>query len=95
MVRTKFWDILAPKAGSALCGTSILLEYPSRRNELSLFVLPKALGTFIDPTPTESNIATEVIAFSLSFAVLIAYARLQPSKLRGLVGKGLSYMVKH
>ena len=75
--------------------TSILLEYPSRRNELSLFVLPKALGTFIDPNPTESNIATEVIAFSLSFAVLIAYARLQPSKLRGLVGKGLSYMVKH
>ena len=91
----KFWDILAPKAGSALCGTSILLEYPSRRNELSLFVLPKALWTFIDPTTTESNIATEVIAFSLSFAVLIAYARLQPSKLRGLVGKGLSYMVKH
>lgn len=90
----RFWDIWALKLGSALSGTSILLEYPHRRDELSMFVAPKALGTFVDPEPTNKNIKLEILAFSISFAVLIAYAKLNPTKLRGILGKGLSFMVK-
>ncbi|RCK67086.1 hypothetical protein Cantr_03010 [Candida viswanathii] len=90
----RFWDVWALKAGSALSGISIMLEYPDRRDELSMYVAPKALGTFVDPEPTDKNIKMEILAFSLSFAVLIAYAKLNPAKLRGLLGKGLSFMVK-
>ena len=90
----RFWDIWALKLGSALSGTSILLEYPHRRDELSMFVAPKALGTFVDPEPTNKNIKLEILAFSISFGVLIAYAKLSPTKLRGILGKGLSFMVK-
>lgn len=90
----RFWDVWALKVGSALSGTSILLEYPNRRDELSMFVTPKALATFVDPEPTKRNIKLEILAFSVSFAVLIAYAKLSPTKLRGILGKGLSFMVK-
>ncbi|CAI5756477.1 unnamed protein product [Candida verbasci] len=94
MFNQKFWDLLAPYFGSIACGFSVLIEKSNRRNELSLFLAPKALGTFVDSTPSDRNLNIEIIAFSLSFATLIAYARSNPTKLRGLVGKGLSYMIQ-
>ncbi|KAI5964689.1 uncharacterized protein KGF55_001758 [Candida pseudojiufengensis] len=90
----KYWDIIAPKIGSAFAGLSILFENPQRRNDVLLFVIPKALGTFIDLKPTPINKLLEIFGFSLSFAVLVAFARSNPHRLRGLVGRGLSYMVK-
>ncbi|KAI5951852.1 hypothetical protein KGF54_004927 [Candida jiufengensis] len=90
----KFWDIFSAKIGAAFAGFGILFEYPQRRNDLLIFVTPKALGTFFNMEPTTLNKTLEVIGFSLSFATLVAFARSNPKRLRGLVGKGLSYMVK-
>lgn len=90
----KFWDILSIKIGSALAGLSVLFESAKRRDDLMLFVTPKALGTFFEATDSVKRRKLETIAFSLSFAILVAFARLSPTKLRGVVGKGLSYMIK-
>ncbi|KAI5968870.1 hypothetical protein CANMA_002044 [Candida margitis] len=90
----RFWDILSIKAGSALAGLSVLFESAKRRDDLMLFVTPKALGTFFDATDSLERRKLETLAFSLSFAVLVAFARSSPTRLRGVVGKGLCYMVK-
>ncbi|EGW33371.1 uncharacterized protein SPAPADRAFT_137802 [Spathaspora passalidarum NRRL Y-27907] len=91
----RFWDLAAIKLSNLLSGLSILVESHHRRKELSMFVIPKALGTFVDPTVNDFNIKIEIVAFSLSFATLIAFARTNPSRLRGLVGRALSYAIKN
>ncbi|KAI5960499.1 hypothetical protein KGF57_001895 [Candida theae] len=90
----KFWDILGIRVGSALAGLSVLFESAKRRNDLMLFITPKALGTFFEATDNDERRKWETIAFSVSFAVLVAFARSSPKRLRGVVGQGLSYMVK-
>ncbi|KAG5417331.1 hypothetical protein I9W82_004964 [Candida metapsilosis] len=87
-------DVKGPiKVGSALAGLSVLFESAKRRNDLMMFVTPKALGTFFEASNTEARRKWETVAFSVSFAVLVAFARSSPARLRGVVGKGLSYMV--
>ncbi|KAK6465318.1 hypothetical protein DFJ63DRAFT_17526 [Scheffersomyces coipomensis] len=89
-VPQRTWDLLAPKVGAFLSGFSCFVESPGRRKELSLFVAPKALGTFISPKVTERNLMIETLAFSMSFAVLVAFAKHRPGRVRGLVGSALS-----
>ncbi|CAD1808892.1 putative integral membrane protein [Candida parapsilosis] len=89
----KYWDILGIKIGSALAGLSVLFESAKKRQDLMLFVTPKALGTFFDAADSTKRRQLETAAFSFSFAILVAFARSSPARLRGVVGKGLSYMV--
>jgi len=84
---------LGIKIGSALAGLSVLFESAKKRQDLMLFVTPKALGTFFDAADSTKRRQLETAAFSFSFAILVAFARLSPARLRGVVGKGLSYMV--
>ncbi|KAK6204830.1 uncharacterized protein RJT21DRAFT_4242 [Scheffersomyces amazonensis] len=83
------WDLLAPKVGGLLSGFSCFLEAPSRIKELSLFVAPRALGTFVSPEINDKNLFYESLAFSISFAILVAFAKEKPGRVRGLVGRAL------
>ncbi|KAK6457109.1 uncharacterized protein RJT20DRAFT_37275 [Scheffersomyces xylosifermentans] len=89
------WDSISPKIGALASGFSCFLETPSRRKELSLFVAPKAMGTFVSPEPTKTNLQLETIAFSVSFATLVSFAKSDSSKVRGLVGKALGAIFKN
>lgn len=45
-IKPQAWDSgLSVGLGCALCGTSIILEKPSRRQEIAFFVAPRALAT--------------------------------------------------
>ncbi|KAI3405736.2 hypothetical protein KGF56_001343 [Candida oxycetoniae] len=90
----KFWDLLGPRIGAALAGMGIWFETGKRTSDLLMILAPKALGTFFDSTPTMKNLRFESLAFSLSFATLVVYARSNPKRLRGLIGRGFSYMIK-
>ncbi|KAK6201368.1 uncharacterized protein RJT21DRAFT_120422 [Scheffersomyces amazonensis] len=87
--RTRFDDTIGPSAGAFLCGFSSLLETAQRRKELALFVAPRALGTFVPSTPSAINLKLESLVFSVSLAILVAYSRNSPAKVRGIFGKGL------
>lgn len=84
------WDkTIAPTAGAILCGFSSFIETAQRRKELALFVFPRAIGTLVPAASSERNLLIERLVFSLSMAVLVAYSKRSPSKVRGLFGKGL------
>ncbi|CUM67868.1 uncharacterized protein PRCAT00005577001 [Priceomyces carsonii] len=84
------WDItVGPAAGSVLCGFSSFIESAQRRKELALFVAPRALGTIVPSEASERNLNIETFAFALSLAILVAYSRRDPRKVRGIFGRGL------
>ncbi|KAK6465522.1 hypothetical protein DFJ63DRAFT_310611 [Scheffersomyces coipomensis] len=87
--RTDFDITIGPSAGAFLCGFSSLIETAQRRKELALFVAPRALGTFVPTEASKINLKIESLVFSVSLAVLVAYSRSDPSKVRGIFGKGL------
>lgn len=92
--RTRWDDTIAPAAGAMGCGFSCFIENAQRRKELSLFVAPRALGTLVPSEPTKFNLRIERIAFALSFMILSSYAKQDPSKVRGIMGKGLESIFK-
>lgn len=87
--KTRWDDTVGPLVGSLLCGLSSLVDSPSRRKELALFVAPRALGTVVSAEPTRKNLRIESLVFSISMAVLVAYLKSDPKKVRGIFGKGL------
>lgn len=87
--KTRWDDTVGPLLGSLLCGLSSLVDSASRRKELALFVAPRALGTIVSAEPTPKNLRVESVVFSLSMAVLVAYLKSDPKKVRGIFGKGL------
>ncbi|ABN66343.2 predicted protein [Scheffersomyces stipitis CBS 6054] len=94
-VSNDFWECASPNLGSMACGFSIFVESPHRRKELSLYVAPKAIGTFLSAEPTERNLRLETLAFSLSFGLLVAYARADVNRVRGLVGGALGAIFRN
>ncbi|CAK9435424.1 uncharacterized protein LODBEIA_P01510 [Lodderomyces beijingensis] len=90
----RFWDVMGPKIGAAVASFGIAFESAIRRSDLLTVIAPKALGTLLDSTPSEKNLWMETIVFSVSFAILVAYARSNPARLRGLIGKGFGYLIK-
>lgn len=46
--QTRLDDTLAPLLGSMMCGLSVLIETPHRRGEMTLFVIPRAIYSFVD-----------------------------------------------
>ena len=84
------WDnTVVPFGGAASCGFSCFIENAQRRKELSLFVAPRALGTLVSSEPTKFNLLLEQLAFAASFLVLALYGYREPSRVRGIMGKGV------
>ncbi|KAI8981671.1 hypothetical protein BDF20DRAFT_862618 [Mycotypha africana] len=93
-------DSVAPLIGSMLCGLSLLIESKHRRGEMVLYVVPRALFSFMErmlPQRMKTGFMAEVIeniVFSASVRVLLAAmyhdtAMVRPS-IRGL----LSWILK-
>ena len=58
LITPMMWDSgLCVKAGCIMCGWSILIETPKRRQEFSLFVAPRALATLL-PRKYPSKVST-------------------------------------
>lgn len=88
------WDkTIAPTAGAVMCGFSSFVESAQRRKELALFVFPRAIGTLVPTEATPKNLLLERLVFSLSMAVLVAFCKRSPSKVRGIFGKGLRAVI--
>lgn len=79
--------------GCLLCGWSVLVENPSRRRELGLFVAPRAMATIMPRTYSLKNQWKETLAFSLSTAVVFTAVTEKPNRVRGLLGKILQVVL--
>ncbi|MCJ1432896.1 hypothetical protein MMC27_002254 [Xylographa pallens] len=73
--------------GCMMCGWSILLEARKRRQEIAFFVAPRAVATFLPRRYESKYLWREQLAFSLSTAILFAYAQKNPTKIRGVLGQ--------
>lgn len=87
--KTRFDNTVAPAFGAFLCGFSSFVENAKRRKELALFVAPKALGTLVSSNDSEFHLKVETLAFSVSMAILVAFCKSDPSKVRGIFGLGI------
>jgi hypothetical protein len=92
---TRWDDTFAPAAGAMGCGFGCFVENEQRRKELSLFVAPRALGTLVSSEPTKRNLLIERLVFSLSFMTLVAVAKQDHKKVRGIMGKGLGQILRN
>ena len=88
IVSRQFWDSgMCIRVACALCGASILIEKPSRRGELSLFVAPRALATFLPRMCDERYIWVEKLVLSVSISVLISMNDAKAQPIRGVFGR--------
>ncbi|RPB28028.1 hypothetical protein L211DRAFT_855676 [Terfezia boudieri ATCC MYA-4762] len=89
-----FWDNgLIVKMGCTLCGWSVLIESPARRAEMSAFVAPKALGVVLPRKYSRKHQWREVLAFALSFAVVMTAFHANKARVRGVTGRVLGRIV--
>jgi len=85
-------------AGSLLCGSSIWIENGRRRGEMALYVLPRAIRSFLPYKWMRSgNLGIkliECIVFIVSLASLLTAAMHRPDSLRGLSRWTLAFVMK-
>ncbi|KAI0020400.1 hypothetical protein F4780DRAFT_370868 [Xylariomycetidae sp. FL0641] len=81
-------------AGCALCGWSILIENPSRRKDMALFVAPRALATLLPRRYPEEKEWRENLVFAFSTAVVFTCVRENPRRVRGVLGNVLRSVLK-
>ncbi|EED15500.1 integral membrane protein [Talaromyces stipitatus ATCC 10500] len=90
-VTPMMWDSgLCVGAGCFMCGWSILVETAPRRQEIALFVAPRAAATILPRRYERKYLMREQIAFALSAAVLLTCAQERPDVIRGVFGRLLS-----
>jgi hypothetical protein len=75
--------------GCALCGWSILLENESRRQDIGLFVAPRALATLLPRRYLWEHQWRETLAFAMSTAVVFTCVGERPERVRGVLGRVL------
>ena len=78
-----------------LCGWSVLLEAPKKRQELAMFVAPRALATQLPREYDARHFWKERMAFSLSTAVLFVMAQEDHSTIRGMLGRLLNGVLSY
>ncbi|KAJ5253021.1 hypothetical protein N7489_003431 [Penicillium chrysogenum] len=79
-VTPMMWDSgLCVGAGCLMCGWSILAEKTRKRQELALFVAPRAAATVLPRLYDKKYQYRERIAFAVSAAILITCLRERPS----------------
>ena len=87
-VTPQMWDSgLCVGTGCVLCGWSILIEAERRREELALFVMPRALGTLLPREYDAKGFWKERAAFAVSTAVLFTLAHEDKGMVRGVLGR--------
>ena len=80
--------------GCLLCGWSILVETVSRRKDMSLFVAPRALGTVVPRQYSTEKQWRETLIFAASTAVVLTCVSENPKRVRGVLGRVLSMVMK-
>lgn len=78
--------------GCVLSGWSVLLETPSRRQDLALFVAPRAVATLLPRRYAKDKEWLERVVFAASAAVVVTCVQEDRRRVRGVVG-GLLEMV--
>ena len=74
-------------SGCALCGWSILLEKEGRRQDIGLFVAPRALATLLPRRYAWEKQWRETMTFAVSTAVVFTCVGERPERVRGVLGK--------
>lgn len=80
--------------GCALCGWSVLIENPAKREELGLFVAPRALATLFPRRYPMEHQWRETLAFAASTAVVFTCVHEKPARVRGVLGKLLHRVLR-
>ncbi|KAJ6014102.1 hypothetical protein N7540_008693 [Penicillium herquei] len=81
------WDSgLCVGAGCLMCGWSVLVEKTRKRQELALFVAPRAAATVLPRLYDKKYQYRERIAFSISAAIIFTCLRENPRMIRGVFG---------
>lgn len=87
-ITPQMWDSgLCVGTGCVLCGWSILLENERRREELALFVLPRALGTLLPREYDARVFWKERVVFAVSIAVVFVAVEEDRGCVRGVLGR--------
>ncbi|RDH31719.1 integral membrane protein [Aspergillus welwitschiae] len=88
IVTPMMWDSgLCVGAGCLMCGWSILVENARKRQEISLFVTPRAAATVLPRYYEKQYQHRERIAFSISAAILLTCLQERPDMVRGVFGR--------
>ncbi|KAJ5569434.1 uncharacterized protein N7459_008864 [Penicillium hispanicum] len=88
MVTPMMWDSgLCVGAGCLMCGWSVLVEKARKRQELALFVAPRAAATVLPRLYDQKYQYRERIAFAVSAAILLTSIRENPRMVRGVFGR--------
>jgi hypothetical protein len=95
-VSPQMWDSgLCVLAGCLACGWSILLEKPSRRQDIAFFVAPRALATLMPRVYDKKYQRREQVVFALSVAVVLNTVKSgSNSAVRGVFGRILRGVMK-
>ena len=89
------WDSgLCIGIGCVLCGWSILLEAERRREELALFVMPRALGTLLPRVYDAREFWKERVVFAFSIAVVFTAVEEDSGMVRGVLGRLLCKILR-
>ncbi|KAL8820860.1 MAG: hypothetical protein Q9223_001016 [Gallowayella weberi] len=95
VISPMMWDQgLCVCAGCVLCGWSILIETKRRRQEVALFVAPRAAATLLPRQYEVKYFWRERAVFSVSVALLFALAQDNPHWVRGMLGSVLEKTLK-
>ncbi|KAL4867716.1 hypothetical protein BDV12DRAFT_117510 [Aspergillus spectabilis] len=87
-VTPQMWDSgLCVGAGCVMCGWSILVEHARKRQEIALFVAPRAAATVLPRFYDQKYQYRERAAFAVSAAVLLTCFRESPDMVRGVFGR--------
>ncbi|PLB47818.1 integral membrane protein [Aspergillus steynii IBT 23096] len=89
------WDSgLCVGAGCLMCGWSILVENARRRQEIALFVAPRAAATVLPRYYDKKYQYRERATFAISAAILLTCLQERPSLVRGVFGKIATSVLK-
>ena len=94
-ITPQMWDSgLCIGTGCVLCGWSILLEAERRREELALFVMPRALGTLFPRAYDARGFWKERVVFAFSIAVVFTAVEEDSGMVRGVLGRLLHKILR-
>ncbi|EXJ77229.1 hypothetical protein A1O3_10387 [Capronia epimyces CBS 606.96] len=95
-VTAQMWDSgLCVLAGCLACGWTILLERPSRRQDIAFFVAPRALATILPRVYDKRYIYREQAVFASSVALIMTTLRMgNDRRVRGVLGRILGSILK-
>ncbi|KAJ2906905.1 hypothetical protein MKZ38_009768 [Zalerion maritima] len=92
--RVKIDGGLCVGVGCALCGWSILIEKAGRRNDMALFVAPRALATCFPRRYSLEKQWRENLAFAFSTAIVFTSVMEDKESVRGVFGKLLGKVME-